>query len=320
MQVGIGKGRAAGLVDHLGRSFTGFVERVTAAKLHPLDDPREWARQPAYDPPRDVDIAAEQKKIDEIYGTDANGQSIMKLVWTGDREYWFQFYTEWNALGHPTAEPQRSPLIRYQTLHDSNGKKIRDTFPARWLLLSRIAKSQYENDWKQYSYVYAPELSGVQEYDLGNGQTRLEARPVYKQIRPDEPPPALWLWYATIKDCNGQCCVSARKSGRVCYGKYAPPAAIHETLYHQRRADEAQGYRPFEKLNYSTIREIEDAYSGYQQELRELKAHAEIFIANPMALIGLAAAERAGIDTDAKARKVVKEFFDRNMDRVGSKI
>lgn len=327
MQSSTRTGKAAGLVDHLGRSINGSVNgsvtdllgRKDKTSLHPLDDPAAWARNPPYQPPSDVTIAEEQRKINDIYGTTRNGEPIMKLVWSGDRDYWFQFYTKWDATGRPTAPPERWPIIRYKILRDSNGKKVRNVFPPRWLILTRIEREQYAHAWKDQSYVYAPDLSQAREFDLGNGQVRLEASPVYKQIRPDTPPKEMWVWFATIKRCNGHCCVQAGENKAICYGKYARPSAIHEALWNQKRADDAAGFKPFEKLEYSSIQGIEDEHTGYELELRELQADAQVYIANPMALLGIGASAAMGIDTPQAAEKFAKEYFDRQIDSVGSK-
>lgn len=244
----------------------------------------------------------------------------MLLVWSGDREHWFQFYTEWDGYGRPSAPVERWPIIRYKGVKDENGRLLYNAFPPRWLLLNRIEPEQYAHAWKQNSYVYAPELSDAREINMPDGGVQLELVPVFKQIRPDEPPKCMWVWYSTIANHDGFCCATRRKNHEICYGTYAPPAKCHETLYHQRKADETQGFRPFERLEYEAIAEIQDEYTGYALELAELQAQEQVYVKNPFALLGVAGAEAAGLDTPQKAEKYVKEYFERQKDIVGSKV
>lgn len=315
-------GKAAGILDHLGRSIPNNIPTAQAkpASVHPLDDPQAWLRNPCYKAPANVDIAREQKKINDIYGTTSGGEPIMLLVWAGDRDHWMQFYTQWDGYGKPSAPVERWPIIRYKGVKNEEGKLLYNTFPPRWLLLTRIEAAQIAHAWKRESYVYAPELSDAREIPDGNGGVMLDLVPVYKQIRPDECPKPLWLWYSTIAKHNGYCCAARRENWEICYGTYAEPGYCHETLYQQKKADDAQGFRPFERLEYEAIAEIADEYTGYRKELEELQADEQVYIKNPLALIGVAGAEALGLDTPQKAEKYVKEYFDRQKDIVGGKV
>lgn len=298
--------KAAEITNGLGRSIQNTVAAVSAvdtvSSAHPLDDPNEWARTPMYRPPSSVDIKKEQERINKISGVTLKGDPIYTLVWSGDRRYWDQFYTEWDALGRPRKEPERWPLVRYKALRDSNGKKIRDVFPPRWLILARIEKPQYEETWKRESWVYAPEIG------------------TYKMIRPDTPPDVFYFWFATIASHSDHCCGLRRKESKMCYGRYAPPAAIHSVLRSQVKADRTAKHKAFEKVDLSTIMEMADEYTGYRYELHQLQASTEIFIENPLGLIGPAAMQAANIDTPAKARKLVSEFLDREIQQAAKKV
>lgn len=292
------------LVDHLSRPLENSSVRKSdeaIPSLHPLDDPAEWLRSPAYDAPKEIDIAREQAAIDRIYGTTRDNQSIMKLVWAGDREYWDQYFTEWNGLGQPTKEPERWPLIRYGTIRDEFNRPVRHTFPPRWLILTRIEKEQYAATWGVESWVRAPEING------------------FKLVRPPEPPPVFWMWFATVAYHSGHCCGTARKNRKHCYGKYAPPSHIHETLGIQAKADRQSGHRPFEAVTFDTIGDILNDNNGYRAELNELKASTDIFVENPMALIGILGGQKAGIDTPKKARQIVSDFVKRQAERLAKK-
>jgi hypothetical protein len=282
----------AGLVSESGQPLVS-----KAALLHALDDPEVWRSEPAYAPPADIDIKAEQKWIDDMMGTTRNGESIYKLVWNGDQRFWYEFYMQWNVLGKPTAPLVQRPRVRYKILRDpKTGQILRDVFPPRWLILTRLEPEQYADTWKQESFVWAPEIN------------------TYKQIRPDEPPKVFWLWYATIATHNGFCCTEKRANQELCYGMYAPPRALYDVLGGQKRADDAAGVRNvFQKIDSSFIGEIEDENTGYKLEIAELEVEKAIFMENPMALLGVHAAMKASIDDHKTAERIVKDYYDRQI-------
>jgi len=285
------KKKAVELLDRFGRLLS-----TTTPTLHPLDDPEAWRKVSADKPPSDVDIVAAQKWIDSMMGTTRNNGSIYKLVWNGDRDYWYQFFMKWNAFGQPDGPVVKRPRVRYKVVRDANGRPVRDVFPPRWLILTRLEPEQYADSWKRESYVFAPEIG------------------CDKQIRPDEPPPVFWMWYMTIAAHSDYCCATAQKNKEMCYGKYADPYFAKDILENQRAADLAAGnMSPFEKVDGSWITEIEDQNHGYTLEMAELQAEAEISIENPMALLGVTGSMKAGIDDPKQARQIVKEFYDRQI-------
>lgn len=276
-------------VDNTGRLFT-------RTPLHALDDPAVWLRSPAYDPPADVDINAVQKWIDSMMGTTHDGESIYKLIWNGDRRYWYRFYMQWDALGRPTAPPVERPLIRYKVLRDTNGRAVKDIFPPRWLIMTRLEPHQYADNYKAESYIYAPEIR------------------CNKQIRPDEPPKVFWLWWGTVASHGDYCCATADKNKRMCFGKYISPYQFGEQLGQQRLADLSAGTRSvYQNIDRSFAGEIEDENTGYKLEMAELEAEAQIFIENPMALLGLEQTARVGIDDHKTARQIVKDIYDKQI-------
>lgn len=281
---------ADGLVNEFGRRLIS-----PAKQLHALDDPDEWLREPAYTAPAEIDISQAQKEIDDMMGTTRNGESIYKLVWNGDKSYWHQFFMEWDVTGRPSAPVTLRPRVRYKILRDPVTKKfIRDVFPPRWLLLTRIEKEQFADTWRDESFVFAPEIG------------------CKKQIRPEEPPPVFWVWYATIAEHNGYCCSTKEKNQELCYGTYAPPRALYPVLGEQKRADAAAGMlSPFEKVHPSFLSESEDLNAGYRLEMAELEVEERIALANPLGAIGIEASLRAGIETPAQAEKYIKEYYDR---------
>lgn len=285
------KTKVADLTDMLGHPIS-LPKPVEP--LHAYDDPDIWLKEPAYNAPADVDIVQEQKWIDSLMGTTRDNQSIYKLVWNGDRNFWYQFFLgPWNSLGKPMAPVVRRPRIRYKVLRDPITRAIQqDVFPPRWVILTRLEPEQFPN-YKQESYSWAPEING------------------YKQIRPDEPPDVFWLWYATIARHTDYCCATAQKNQKHCYGKYVAPGYAREMLQMQRQADLAAGVRSvYQQVDSSFADEIADQYTGYTYEMEQLKVEAEVFIENPMALLGVEASLRAGVNAK-EARQMVKEFYDR---------
>jgi hypothetical protein len=302
------KDKAVGLVNEFGRLCSSAQEKVAeppkAEPLHPLDDPEVWRQAPAYDAPTSVDVVAAQKWIDSIMGTTRNNESIYKLIWNGDRRYWYEFYTSWDVLGNPTSEPTRRPRIRYKALRDPNTRKlIRDVFPPRWILLSRIEPEQYADTWKAESWVWDPNLKRK------------------KQIRPDVPPEVFWVWYATIGAHNGTCCAVKQKNWDKCFGAYAPPQFAEGLLGIQKRADAAGGTRSvYEKVDPTFVSEVEDENNGYLLEMAEMEVEEQIYTENPLALIGVHASLKAGLDDPQRARQFVKDYYDRQKQELAKKL
>jgi hypothetical protein len=266
--------------------------------VHPLNDPNAWFNNPMFQPPVDVNVVQVQKQIDSMMGTTRNNESIYKLVWNGDRQYWHQLFMQWDVLGRPIGEPFRRPLIRHKVVRDEMRRPIGDVFPPRWLILTRLEPEQYAANWSKESFIWAPEIQG------------------YKQIRPNEVPPVFWMWYATIAKHDEFCCGIAERDQRKCFGEYVPPQYIFDILGAQKLADDAAGTRPV--FDSAIRREIDEGNNGYLSELESLEIERQIFLENPHALIGAAAGEKAGV-TDAQARQIVKDFYDREAQELSIK-
>lgn len=296
------------LVDHTGNPITPLVLPQTAMEqdgggvanavisshsvLSPYDNPDVWRRSAAYDPPSNVDIEREQAAINMIGGTTRNGEPIFKLVWNGDHRFWDGYYMRWTIAGQPIGDLKRRPRIRYKVLRDADGRVVRDSFPPRWLLLTRLEPEQFAKGWKNESWVY----------DASIGRK--------KMIRPDEPPKVFWLWFMTIAKHTDYCCAKAEKEQRICYGKYVPPSFAHSALAQQVKADEQQGKRnPFADISSQTITYLHDLNTGYRQEMAEMQAMKDIYIEHPYALLGLGAMQAIGDKGIQYARNLVKEHF-----------
>ena len=287
------KVKAAGLIESAGRLFSQSPVVPTPAEntLHALDNPDIWRNFPAYDAPSDVDIVKSQKWIDDLMGR-TRGESIYKLVWNGDKRYWHEYCIKWDTSGKPTAPAEKWPIIRYGTVRNPlTGMPVRQLFPPRWLILSRLEPEQYADHWRQESYIFDPKIRN------------------FRQIRPDVAPPVYWLWFHTVGHHTPHCCMSKARENKRCFGTYAPPEAAREHLENQRDADLAEGKRAvYEKVDRTFINETEEDINGYRQALAELEADAEYYAENPMALIGLQP------NIGAKdAKQLVKDHFDKQI-------
>ena len=273
-------------------------------QLHPLNNKQVWAMSPAYHAPARVDIRHWQKEIDSIIGTTRGNESIIKLVWNGDRRFWREMFMRWDNLGQPIdATPFKRPIVRYKALRKPNGELVRDVFPPRWILLMRLEPEQFADNWAAESYLPAPEINGL------------------KLTRPETPPSVYWLWFATVGDHNGHCCVAAEKNEEKCYGKYAPPEACLDALREHRRITELSGdvRNPFKNISKDFIRRSDEENTGYRAELARLEVEQEIFLANPLALIGLLPQMSEGM-SETSARIRVKQFFDKEKDETSKLI
>lgn len=274
----------------------GEVSKILT-KVHPLDDPNVWLKSPMYAPPAHVDEKLAQQQINDVAGLTRNKKEIFRLVWNGDRRHWLEYYMEWNSIGQPTAEPFKRPHVRFKAFRDKNKKLIRDVFPPRWLLLARIEPEQYYDVWKHDSYFFAPEING------------------FKQIRPDEPPEDFYLWYATIAKHNDYCCATAEINKYRCYGEYADPQFCHGLLGEQKIALEKAGVsnNPFAGLDADDFKLIQEENTGYAEEIAQLEIDRQIFLENPMALLGIVPSLKAEI-SGKQAEQLVNDYFDRQLE------
>lgn len=271
--------------------------------LSPLNNPTIWQRYPAYEPvaeARDVDVAACQKTINEICGTTVDrgqGNEIFKLVWNGDKRFWLDFFLEHYGDGKPSAPLVFRPRYKWGQITDVYKKLVRDVFPPRWILLTRLEPEQYAHTWYKDSHYWDPGYR------------------CWKQVRPINPPPVYWMNYAIVAEHRNGCCARNRK----CFGEYAHPETYFEVLRLEKIATDKQGKRnPFEKVDADAVRAMNDQANGYLYEMKELQIEAEVMVANPMAAIGLAAA----VSTDATfatAQARVKDFYDRQIDELADR-
>jgi hypothetical protein len=195
---------------------------------------KEWQKSPMYEAPGDTNIAEVQKEIDLICGVTTDNQSTVKLVWSGDRNYWFDTYNDWDALGKERGGVFKRPLL-YITSVIKDGKVIQDVFPPRWLLLSRFEPHQYAHSWENDSY------------KTGEIFTHFNAvgKPVYQTTkylwRPKEAPK---VWYDVLAGvgviCEHKGCC---KPGEMCYGIYTSAQAALPMLRRIREQIAKTGFK-----------------------------------------------------------------------------
>ena len=285
--------------------------------VHPFDDEDVWFQYPAFRAPMDVNLAREQSMIDSIIGTTRGNQPIIKVVWTGDRDYWKEFFLSWDSAGKPNTAPVKRPLVRLGTLRDEKGNFVRDIFPARWLLLARVEPEQYAATYKESCYMHAPEIGyDIEIKDATGNVIGVKRVPGLKQIQPDTPPPVMWLWFATVARHTDFCCATAAKNKKKCFGEYAPPSYFLKNLGEQKLACERAGFKshnPFEQIDAATIRLAENENTGYLEDINRLKVKQQIYMDNPMALLGTIPTMNGDFD-GARGKQIVKDYFDRKIE------
>lgn len=264
-----------------------------------LNDPRAWLDYPAFEPPLSMSqICDIQLDIDAIIGTTRENQSIAKLVWNGDINFWKSFHNKWDQEGKPVGDLFRRPRVLYKSIKDPKGAFVRDSFPPRWLLLTRIEPEQYVSTWKNDSLIFC------------------RTRQKFIQFQPVTPPPVYYVWFMTIAE-HGVCCQEAAKYGAICYGKYAHPRACLATLRATRKGMEADGIfesHPFDSPDRVTRRLREGGLNNYvEQAVNEFQATVDRTIdESPLAMIDPYTG--AHIETEKQAKEILREESKRAVD------
>lgn len=224
---------------------------LQAAESIALNEPNEWLRHAMTEPPvPPSELERIQREADSIMGLTRDGKSIVKIVWNGDKRYWKRIYRQWDSSGSPIGIPASRPILLYKTVYDVHGKILRDAFPPRYLILTRIEPEQYHDEWKASGLVFHPQYKK------------------YIRLRPSEPPKDWYLWFATVADHDNWCCGQASENDVMCFGKYAHPAKALQTLREIRKGIEEAGTRshPFEKASVATQRFIENRLNDYEEQ------------------------------------------------------
>lgn len=217
-----------------------------------LDDPAAWLRYPAYEPPISPDeVEQVQKEIDGIIGVTRGNKSIAKLVWNGDVRYWKEIHDKWDSTGQAIGDPRKRPHVLYQSIYESEGGAfVRDAFPPRWLIMTRMEIEQYGATWKAASTFYDPVLNKN------------------IQILPAEPPRERYVWFMTIAQHIMGCCGRAAAEGYDCYGRYAHPRHCLDELRQVRAGVDAAGIttRPFDEPDHETIKMRDAGNNNYEEQ------------------------------------------------------
>lgn len=246
--------------------------QTTQKQISPLNDVNEWLRTPAYEAPLSKEeLASVQREVDSIIGTTRGGKSIAIVIWNGDPAYWKTYYDAWNGLGKPTGELKRRPHVLFQSIFDAQGNHVRDAFPPRYLVLTRLEPEQYVPTWARDSRIWCPE----RQCDV--------------QIKPEIPPKDLYLWFQTISEHNGHCCRVAANYDMSCFGLYAHPRAVLENLRDIRKGMEQSKMKdndPFASADEVTRRVRENSTNNYEaQALKKFEEQAKFAISEtPLAL------------------------------------
>jgi hypothetical protein len=223
----------------------------------PFDDPAAWG-SPAYEPPLpQEEVERVQKEIDSVVGVTRDNRPIAVLAWNGDTKYWKDICLDWDAEGEPVAFIKR-PIVLYRTVRNPVGKLLRDEFPPRWLILTRIEPEQYADTWERDSRVFLPD------------------RGTYVRVKPSEPPKEWHVWFMTVAEHTPFCCGKAAEEGRTCYGRYAHPNLAVEELRRVRKGMEQAKlpeHTPFDSPD-RVVRKLREAgVNNYVEQ--SLRAHDE---------------------------------------------
>lgn len=268
-----------------------------------FDDESVWVKSPAYEAPLSPDeIKAVQDEIDSIVGLTRGNLSIAKLVWSGDVRYWKQFHTHWEPNGREIGEPEKRPILQYKNVFDANDVFKFYAFPPRFMILTRLEPEQYADTWARDSRMWCPE------------------RQVFIQVQPREAPKEKYLWRQTIAIHAAGCCQRAATNDLdTCYGKYAHPRQVLDSLRQDRRGMEEAGIwdsHPFDSPDRIAQRMRDNMTNNYaEQTMRDFRAQAARNIEETPLL--LAPAEMIGkADSFGDLQKRLKEAGKREEDNL----
>lgn len=226
------------------------------SSLDPLNNPAVWLKSDAFIAPLSAEqLQSVQTEIDSIIGTTRDNKSIVKVVWNGDRDYWKEKYTDWTSLGKPIGGLMKRPWVLYKSIFNSRDIFIRDSFPPRYLLLTRLEPEQYAKNWAQQSKIWDP------------------VRKCHIQILPEEPPKERWLWYETIAVHEHGCCQKAAEHDVDCYGFYAHPRQCLEGLRETRKGMDESGIPdndPFAMPDAEGMRYRSNVTNNYEEQARDI--------------------------------------------------
>lgn len=235
---------------------------VQVAAVSAFDDPAMWEVPSYVSPLPATEVLALQKEINSITGLTRDNRPIAKLVWNGDVKFWKDICFEWDSNGEPIRFLKR-PHVLYRTVFNSIGKFVRDEFPPRWLILTRIEPEQYAATWERDAFVYDPQFG-----------KRI-------QVKPSTPPDEWHVWWMTIADHDDFCCKKAAEADVSCYGRYAHPRRGIEEIRQARKGMESKTdiSSPFDSPDSLTRKMREQSVNNYiEQSLKHYRQQSLSFI------------------------------------------
>lgn len=280
------------------------AELQFSRETSPLDNPKVWLKQSFYESPLgETQLKAVQDEVDSILGTTRGGKSIGKVVWNGDRKFWKEYYTDWNSIGKPKGDLYRRPHVLYKTVTDSYGRFVKDVFPPRFLILTRIEPEQYVNTWERDSKIWCP----VRKCDI--------------QVKPYEAPKEMYIWFKTIARHNSYCCGQAAKYGADCYGFYVHPRYALEELREIMHGIEKSNLKgsPFDSPDAITCRLREQSVTNYHNQAMKRFAEQAKFVVAEMPLTSAPIGLVEGGASLTKIREVVGEMQKRQLGEIEKK-
>lgn len=278
-----------------------FVSRT----IHPLDDIENWGQDFTFQPPMSHSIVERwQKRFDDTFGLNKRGKPCFKLVWSGDRKYWHDYFWDWDSYGKGTKLEQR-PLVLWKKVNLPNGDYV-DLFPPRWLILSRIEPEQYADNWKRESWVMDAKRGPVTINPL-NGELMRAGQ--MKQIRPDNPPEDFWQVWEVLGEHDAFCCEAMQGD---CYGSYREPKEKDvDNIGLAKRDFEAGGQSPYEGLSKWSEAEIASfARAYYRQQYKDMDASVDITVEHADNFLAPILARTGESYSDREKKTIVKNALD----------
>lgn len=273
------------------------------AALSPFDDPSNWAIGDfANSPWTQEQMDDFQKQLDSAFG----GEKAIALVWSGDRKYGDEFYTDWHYNGLPKGRLERKPVLLFGEFKVSETDYTYVSCP-RFLLMEVHHGSELESSWEESSWVADQRMFGGK-----------------KRIRGERPPEFFYTHLrvmstheqSTVFNGVPPCCERMwRLNKRICYGKYREPNEtdiayvrnIRQRMDAEgivQRNDAPRSKKLLEKAGLAT------KHFMRQAEIARAKSTKEFMLANADTFFGDIVTRRGATMSPAELEKTVREALD----------
>lgn len=280
-------------------------EKKKAISVHPYDNMDNWLKGDFQLPPwGEQQIKSMQERIDSAWG----GKGCIELVWSGDRTYGDEFYTDWHYNGQPKGRPERKPVLLFGEFPINDTDYVYVSCP-RWVIMEIHHGSQLEDGWEESSWVADPNMSGGR-----------------KRIRTERPPEFFYVTWRIVAAHEGgandwslknPCCSRlwyAKK--KICYGNYREPddadiafiRAARENMDRQgisQRNDAPRDANVIMNANLATKHFIKRA------EQQQASAAKEFMLANVDVLCGDILQRRGSKMSAREMERIVAEGLDK---------